>query len=242
MEAVLPGRSFLSRRRSLEQLLFRDSRRRAGISFRAGRAATRGLIDFRRFDRRGSQVRETVAAAAQEDHPDWPRARSAAWPPDRAALVRKALPERRREGQTGKSSIAAITSVVRGSSASSSSVTTMGGSTAMTSVASSPRCQKRLASRRKSPSCARRAAIHTWCAGSAFHKERHNARAVTPAIPGQQEAAEGTEEIPKEQTKRRQQREVDPTLAVHGVAHDVDLNQIPPETQKQGDEQNDDAR
>src|SRR5580658_3444306 len=54
----------------------------------------------------------------------------------------------------------------------------------------------------------------------------------------EKEAAYGAEEIFPEQAERRQQRVAYPALAVHGIAHDVDLDQIPPETRYQGDEQN----
>src|ERR1700678_4376288 len=65
--------------------------------------------------------------------------------------------------------------------------------------------------------------------------ERESADAQHAA---EKEAAYGAEEILPEQAERRQQRVAYPALAVHGIAHDVDLDQIPPETHQRGDEQN----
>ena len=109
----------------------------------------------------------------------------------------------------------------------------------MTRVAAIPRCQNRLASRRKSPSWASETSEPDLMGGDKLLPEIEAERECADAQQAaEKETANGAEEILPEQAERRQQRLADPALAIHGIAHDIDLDQIPPETHQQGGEQN----
>ena len=77
--------------------------------------------------------------------------------------------------------------------------------------------------------------------GQKLPKKEAQSETAYAGYTGQEEAAKDAKEMAEEHAECRQQCLVDSTFSVHGVAHNVDLNQIPPETQKQRGKQNHDA-